>query len=301
MTCSKTWTAVALVLAGTTLGGCDDAPSPNLAPSASALAPTKPATPEAKKLAIDKASSKVEFMMEAPQEKIRGRVSGATEGELQIDPSDLTKTTGLIAVDIGGIELFQAVADDKGKFAEEKKSDLQNEHARTWLEISPDTPEADRKKNARVEFAIRKIDGVSEKDATKLTGAERKVTLKASGDFLLHGRKTQKTIELEATLRYEGDKLVGVGVRSTKPFAIGLEEHDVKPREAFGKLAQKTLQALSPKVAAEAQVSIELSAGKPGSGAAAERATATPVTSAAPAAGSASAAPAAATAAPKKY
>lgn len=240
--------------------GCEDKPAAPLAPTASALAPTKPATAEAKKLSIDKASSKVEFMMDAPQEKIRGRVSGATEGEISVDPSDLTKTTGLLTVDISGIELFQTVADDSGKFGEEKKHDTQNEHARTWLEISNDAPEDVRKKNSRVEFAIRSIDEVSQKDVTKMTGPTRKVTLKAKGDFLLHGRKTEKVADLEATFTYDGDKLASVAVKTAKPFAVGLAEHDVRPREAFGKLAQKTLEILAPKVAQEAMVSIEITA-----------------------------------------
>jgi len=85
----------ALALAAGPLAGCESTPSAPLAPSASALAPTKPAASAAKKFAVDKATSKVEFMMEAPQEKIRGRVPTALEGELQVDLADLTKTTGL--------------------------------------------------------------------------------------------------------------------------------------------------------------------------------------------------------------
>jgi hypothetical protein len=240
--------------------GCEDKPAAPLAPTATALAPTKPATAEAKKLAVQKESSKIEFMMEAPQEKIRGRVSGAMEGELQVDPSDLTKTTGLLAVDISGIEIYQTVADESGKFGEEKKQPLQNEHARTWLEISPDAPEDVRKKNSRVEFAIRSIDDANPKDLTKATGAERKAMIKAKGDFLLHGRKAEKMAELEATFKYEGDKLTGVTVKSIKPFSVGLAEHDVRPREKFGILAQKTLEVLAPKVAKDALVSVEFTA-----------------------------------------
>lgn len=257
-----------LAIAGGSITGCDDKPAAPLAPTASALAPTKPATAEAKKLSIDKASSKIEFMMDAPQEKIRGRVSSAMEGEIQVDPADLSKTTGLLTVDISGLEIFQTVADESGKFGEEKKQPTQNEHARTWLEISNDAPDDVRKKNSRVEFAIRSIEEVSQKDITKMTGPTRKVTIKAKGDFLLHGRKTEKVAELEATFTYEGDKLASVAVKSVKPFGVGLAEHDVKPRESFGKLAQKTLEILAPKVAKEAMVSVEFTtkpveAGKP--------------------------------------
>jgi hypothetical protein len=93
-----------------------------------------------------------------------------------------------------------------------------------------------------------------------MTGATRTVTFKAKGDFLLHGRKAEKTADLEATFTYDGDKIASVAIKSTKPFSIGLAEHDVKPRESFGKLAQKTLELLAPKVAKEALVSIEVTA-----------------------------------------
>lgn len=254
-----------LVLSLPYLVACEGgAPDKGLAPTATALAPSKPAVATARPMAIDKASSKVEFMMEAPVEKIRGRVSGATEGQIQVDPSDISKTTGFLAADISGIELYQQVQDDKTKeFGEEKKSDAQNEHARQWLEIGPDAPADARQKNSRVEFAIRKIEGASQNDVTKMTGPSRKVTFKATGDFLLHGRKTEKTAELEATFNYAGDELSSVSVRSVKPFAVGLAEHDVHPRKGFGVLAEKGLDILAPKVAKEALVSVEVMA-KPG-------------------------------------
>jgi hypothetical protein len=49
-------------------------------------------------------------------------------------------------------------------------------------------------------------------------------------------------------------------VRTLEPLRIGLEEFDVRPREAFGKLAQKTLDALGTKVAKEAPLQVEFSA-----------------------------------------
>src|SRR5262245_21456098 len=102
-----------VIQSGASIPACDgDQPSPTLAPSASSLAPSQPATAAAQRLTIDGPSSKVEFTMEAPKEKIHGRVLGAATGEIQVDPTDVTKTTGLVAVDIGGIELLQDVADE---------------------------------------------------------------------------------------------------------------------------------------------------------------------------------------------
>jgi len=250
-------TACALVLGAT---GCDDKPAAALAPTATALASAAPAAAGTKKLTVDKASSRVELLMEAPIEKIRGRVTGATEGELDVDLSDLGKTTGKLIVDISGIELFQKIANDKGDFGEEKKSDAQNKHARDWLEIGDDAPADMKKANSRVEFLVSKVDNVSERNVLKMTGPERKVTMTTTGELLLHGRKSTKTAELEAVFKFEGDKPVSVTVKTVKPFPAGLEEHDVRPRKGFGVLAEKGFEVLGQKVAKEAQVTLDFTA-----------------------------------------
>jgi hypothetical protein len=256
----------ALILAA---AGCTEtAPTPDktaatttaTAAATAAVAPPRMASPGAVKLSVDTASSKVDFMMEAPQEKIAGHVPGATTGDLQIDVMDLTKSTGAIAVDISGIEIVQTKADKDGKFGAETKSEPQNKHARTWLEISPDTPDKERKENSRVTLTIKSIEVTGEKNLLKIPGAERKVSLKVTGDFTLHGKTVPKVAELDATFKMDGDKPVSVAIKSTKPFAVGLAEHDVKPRDAFGKLASKTLDLLSPKVNKEAQVTLDLTA-----------------------------------------
>jgi len=287
--------AVLALVAALSSTACEDHPATPLAPSASALVAEKKAA-TAQKLSIVPASGKVTFLMDAPEEKIRGVVSGTTTGAIEVDPKDLTKTTGVIVVDIGGLELFQTKPGEEGAPGTEEKVDLQNEHARAWLEIGKDAPESERKKNERVEFAIRKIDKVSDKDVTKMSGAERKVMLTATGDVLLHQRKSTKTVELEATFLFEGDAMKSVRVKTVKPFAVGLAEHDVRPREAFGKLAQKTLDVLSPKVAKEAPIEVELTAvlgDAPAAGTTAAPATDVPASASADAPPADSAAPAA--------
>jgi hypothetical protein len=267
-TIKEPWEVAGRVFALAALGaglfgavGCDDkpeAPATAIAPQSSALSPVKPAAMGAVKLTVAKAPSKIDFTMDAPKEKIHGKAIDSTSGELNVDPNDLTKSTGLITIDISGLEIFQAVADEKdGKFGEEKKSDLQNKHARTWLEISDDAPADKRAENARVQFAIKSIEVAGEKSLAKLTGPERKVLLTAKGDFLLHGHKAEKTAQLEATFKVEGEKIVSVAVKSARPIAVDLAEFDVKPRDAFGRFAAKTLDVLSPKVNKEASVSVD--------------------------------------------
>lgn len=258
------WLSTAAVLLLAASGCAQETKSESATSTAAAVAapPAPPKAPsmDAKKFTIESAGSKVDFLMEAPQEKIAGHVPGTTTGDLQVDFMDLTKSTGSLVVDISGIEIFQTKADKDGKFGAETKVEAQNKHARTWLEISDDAPAAERKQNALVKLTIRSIEAAGEKNLTKLTGAERKVALKVTGDFTLHGKTVQKVADVEATFKMDGDKPVSVAIKTTKPFAVGLADHDVKPRDAFGKLAAKTLEVLSPKVNKEALVSLDFTA-----------------------------------------
>ncbi len=242
--------------------GCNSEPEKPLAEKAEKLeAPVKPKSLDATTFKIDAEGGKLSFEMDAPFEKIRGRVpANAISGEVTVDFMDVTKSTGLVHVDITDLELFQSKAEKEGEYGEETKSDLQNEHARAWLEIGEDAPEEDRKKNALIEFSVQNVLSASEKDISKMEGSERKVTLKVEGEFLLHQRKAKKAAELEVVFHFDGDTPKSIEVKTVKLLAIGLEEYEVQPREAFGKLAAKTLGALSDKVSKEAMVGVEFTA-----------------------------------------
>lgn len=263
----KIRTALPVLVVAFAIVGCDKKSNANLAPSATALsAPTAPAG--ATPLAIDAAGSKVTFLMNAPIEKIFGESADSAKGDVFVNVKDVSKTTALIKVDLDKLVLFQQKREDeKGEFSEKTKSDKQNEHARNWLEIGADAPADVREKNRWAEFKIDKLENASTTDLTTLTGAERKVTATAVGDFRLHGRKAVKSAKIEATFKFEGDKLTAVTVKSIDPVNIGLDEFDVRPREAFGKLAQGTLDTLGSKVAKEAPILIEFTAKSGGAGA----------------------------------
>ncbi|NUO50063.1 MAG: YceI family protein [Polyangiaceae bacterium] len=283
------------------LAGCGDEQK-QLAPEAkqSALASSAPKSAGAKELTVDKGASNVGFAMDAAVEKIRGKVVNGVEGQLFIDPKDLTQTTGNLVVDISGLDIFQRKADDAGNFGPEERVAKQNEHAREWLEIGPSAPEDIRKKNARVEFRIASV-ASTKKDVTKESG-DVSFDVDATGDFLLHGRVSKKTVKLAVVLTMENGAPKSVSIKTKGPFTVGLEEHDVRPRDTFGKLAQKTLSDLGSKVAKEAQVEIDVklvAAGAPQSPPApAETAAPAPSDSAPAADASASAPPAASASAP---
>jgi hypothetical protein len=235
-----------------------------LAPTASALEAAMPQAPSAVPFVVEADSSKFTFLMDSPLEKIDGDAPKSVSGELFIDPSDLGKSTALVKADLKLLTLYQQKrGDDKEAYSERKKSDLQNEHARGWLELEAKDGEvtaAQAEANRFAELKILKLENLSATDVTKLSGPERKVTATVSGDFRLHGRKAAKSAKVELTFKYAGDKLESVEVKTLEPFLIPLEEFEIHPRDAAGKLVKKLSEALASnlkgKVAKEAPVSV---------------------------------------------
>lgn len=253
-------TILALCLFASACG--KDEPAKPLAQKKEELAvPEKSEAPSSQTLVIESSSSEVGFEMEAPMERQFGEIPpSAVTGQLTIDPTDITKSTGLVDVDLDELVIYQEAADDDGEFGERTKSDLQNEHMKDWLEIGPDAPPEDAKKNKLAQFSLEKVTDASASDITQMNGSERKVTFTGEGEFRLHQRVSKKSVPFEATFHYDGDALTSVDVQTTKPLLVDLAEHDVRPRTAFGKLAEKTLDAMAPKVAKEAEVSVAFTA-----------------------------------------
>lgn len=259
-------TMLACALALVSALGCSKQKEPEqkLAPTASALEAAMPKAPSAAAFAVDSGSSSFTFLMDSPLEKIDGDAPKSIQGDLYIDPSDLTKSTALVKADLKLLTLYQQKrGDDKTEYGERKKSDLQNEHARGWLQLDAKegevTPEQ-AEMNRWAELKILKLDNLSASDVTKLTGPERKVTATVSGDFRLHGRKAQKSAKVELNFKYDGDKLTAVEVKTLEPFVIPLEEFEVHPRDAAGKLVKTLTEAISSnlkgKVAKDAPVTV---------------------------------------------
>ncbi len=243
------------------LSACKGDAAPNtLAPTAEQLAVPKSKSAQALSFAVKKEGSKLVFSMDAPIEKITGNLKDATTGEVKLDLTDITKTTALITADLNALVLTQRKKASAGdaEYGEETKQDKQNEHARGWLEIDEQNPSHET--HRRVQLTVTSVT-TQTPDVTKLTGDERKVKATVSGEFLLHGRKAAKTVDVEVTFSFKDGAPTAIRVQSMKPFLVRLEEHDVKPRDAVGKLAATLLSSLSDKVAKDAEVSIDFTAG----------------------------------------
>ncbi len=265
----KTWLSVGVLCAvSASLGACKEKPQVELAPVASAALSAAPAAATATQFAVDSATSKVTFLMDSPLEKIDGDASGGLSGDIFVDPSDVTKSTALVKVDLQKLVLYQQKrADEKGEYGTRAKSDLQNEHARNWLQITPLTGEVTPEQaeaNRWVEFKIEKVDSASVVNVATETGTARSFTATASGEFRLHGRKQAKSAKLEVTVDYAGDKPQSLHVKTVEPLKIGLAEFEVNPRDNAGKFVKSVTEALSSnlkgKVSQEAPLVLDFTA-----------------------------------------
>jgi hypothetical protein len=244
--------------------GCKEKEPENLAPAASALSSAAPTVAEAVPLKADTASSSVKFLMDSPLEKIDGDAPASVSGDLFVVPQDITKSTGLIKVDLKQLTLYQQKDHEgTGKFSERTKSDLQNEHARDWFQLVPHEGQVSAEQaemNRWVEFKLEKVESATPNVAA-MSGAERKVIATASGDFRLHGRKAKKSAKLELTFKYAGDKLESVAVKTVEPVVVSLDEFEVQPRDAAGKFVSSVTDVISGrlkgKIKNEAPVSFE--------------------------------------------
>ena len=206
--------------------------------------------------------------MPAPKERIKAETGGA-KGQVHVDLSDLTKTRGDVFVDLSTLATHTFGNDD---------DKTQTHHAHTWLQIDDTVTDApEREKNRWVHFAIRSIDGVSAPDARSIAPVKeggddvRAVSFVAHGDLELHQHSSgaPKDVPLEVRLHYPAgapadSKPTSLEIKSRTPFVITLAEHDVKPRDSQGIIAQKAFGLLGTKVADVANVSIDLRA-KPAS------------------------------------
>lgn len=232
-----------------------------LAPAASALASAEPENEVSQKFLLSPEKSGITFTMDAELEKISGRAPGSARGELFVDLRNIEKSSGLVKVDLDKLSIYKRRRDDaESEYGEEQKNEKQNRDMRMWFQISEDAPQNEREKFRWVQFKISKLSSASAKDVTALDGATRKVTAKVTGDFLLHGRKTEKTIDAELTFEFVENSPKSLHIESTRPFDVGLEEHDVHPRRAFDQLADATLETLGAKVAKVAKVEVDATA-----------------------------------------
>ena len=257
-----------VILAGLLFAaGCKDKDAgAALAPSASSLAASTPAptTNTILKLVIDP-KSKASIDMPAPKEHIKADTDAAA-GTLDVDVMNLANSRGEVKMDLSTLttKTFGDADEDK----------TQTGHARCWLEVADcedgKIDEPVKQANKYAVYAIRSISAPSATDLTKVTPTKdgdddvRDVKLSTHGEVLIHGHKVERDADLDVSFHYApgaaADKPKFVTVKSVKPFRIVLAEHDVKPRDNFGKIAKASFHLLGTKVADTADISLDIRA-----------------------------------------
>ncbi len=259
----------AVALLALALAACSKKEPPvELAPVSSASLETpKAMTTGAVSVSVDAPSSSVKFLMDSPLEKIDGDAPGSASGDLALDLGDLSKSSGLIRIDLDKLSLYQQKRPDgAGDYQARTKNPLQNQHARDWLQLVPHegevTPEQ-AAQNRIAEFRIEKVEP-SEKNVAALSGADRKVTATVAGTLRLHGRQAPKSAKVELTFHFAGDHFDAVSVKTLEPFSVDLEQFEIHPRDGAGKLVKSITESIAStlkgKVKGDAPVLIELTA-----------------------------------------
>src|SRR4051794_485916 len=89
--------------------GCSkkEPPTDLAAVSSASLEAPKAATAGAVTVSVDTPTSSVKFLMDSPLEKIDGDAPGSASGELAIDLGDLSKSSGLVRIDLDKLSLYQ--------------------------------------------------------------------------------------------------------------------------------------------------------------------------------------------------
>ena len=255
---------IALAVALGTVG-CDDKKPTALAPAASSLAPSTVApTAMTMKFAIDPKSS-TSIDMPAPKEHIKAGTEAAT-GTLDVDFMNLANTRGEVKADLTTLSTKT--------FGDADKDKTQTGHARTWLEVADGEegklPDEVKAANRYAVYAIRSVDNLSATDLTKVPVTKdgdddvRTVSATTHGEFLVHGHKVDRDADVDVAFHYApgaaADKPKFLTIKSKKPFRATLADHDVKPRDGFGKIAKGAFNLIGTKVAEVADISLDIRA-----------------------------------------
>jgi hypothetical protein len=239
----------------------DDPPStPTLAASAVVAAAVE-AGPTSMKYAIDPTGT-TSIDMPAPSEHIKATTS-ATSGEIIVDPAKLEGTRGQVKADLSTLTT--------STFGVESKDKSQTEHAHNWLEAGDLVPASVKAENRWAIFTIESIEGPAATDLSAVPAVHgasddtRTVSVTAKGQFFVHGHQVPKSAELDVVFHYatgesSAKKATMVEIKTKTPLHVALADHDVKPRDAVGKLAQKSFDLLGTKVAETADVTFDLTA-----------------------------------------
>jgi hypothetical protein len=172
-------------------------------------------------------------------------------GQLEVDLLDLEKSRGRLEIDLLAIRM------------QGEASEGHDAEALAWLDLAP---QREAKRWAVFTIGEVKAPGPTAAHAGKRQkraegeGEDRSVLLGASGELELGGFRMARSIRLRATFAYPAPAVPGavpssIRLELTRPLAVALADHDIKPRDASGILVAHKLKWLGTRVGREARVS----------------------------------------------
>jgi polyisoprenoid-binding protein YceI len=216
-------------------------------PAASAAPKEAPPAAGAKRYAV--LMGKGTFLIDAPLEKIKG-MTDEVRGHLDVNPTDLGKSTGEIMVRLSTLKT--------STFDSADKNVAQTEHARNWMEVGNESPAASRMKYEWATFTVSSVDATPHAlGEAKEEGGVRVVKATVGGTLNLHGIPSKKTVPM--TLRFKGpaDAPTEVELQTDGAMPVSMKEHDVKPRDTLGGLLNGALDRIGKKIDDKVQVSFQ--------------------------------------------
>lgn len=258
-------TTISSVLLLTLALGCEDKPKEQPSAPMAAAEPAAKAAANASTTATTKAieqspplpgttrfalfMGRGSFLIDAPLEKIKGR-SDEAAGHLDVDTKDVGKSRGVIMVRLSTLKT--------NTFGEMDKDAAQTEHARNWMEVGNDSAADARLKFEWAKFTISSVEATPAALAdAKDESGNRTVKAIVTGDLVVHGITSRKTIPVTVTFKGSADAPTDLAIKTDETMPVSLKEHEVKPRDKVGSFLNGALERIGKKIDDKVQVSFE--------------------------------------------
>ncbi len=270
---------MAAMLAGIACSRTDDPSEPRGAAAHSAPWPARPvssALPREEDVALYELTSKSEVTFEIPGRRrmVSGRVR-VLEGKLTVDLANLQRTRGFFAFDVASIVL--APLTDAGS------SRYDSALAHNWLDVGASRPEPERERLRWARFEITEVTDLSAPSASlgkelTPTGSalssgtvaegsvptkQRSVLARVVGFLNLHARQVAAASSVQTVFSFRNAEDTAaapdtIEIRSTRPFLVSLDAHDIEPRDSLGRSRSPHDDPLAGELGNLAQVSFLL-------------------------------------------
>jgi hypothetical protein len=242
----------------------DEKPSLPLLEPPAPRAFVPPNGPSVRAFSVER-SSRTSVVMAAPRETFRA-VTSIVEGSVYLDGANLAGSRATFEVDLASLT--------SESFPEPAKNKAQTRHAQDWLEVIPsesnslDALAIHARRYAT--FTVRAIPHVSASTLAEAVfepsgdARVRVIRLVAKGELSIHGCKVERDANVEVRAHYEDkaplDQPSWLEIRTVEPVRVVLAEHEIKPRDAFGKLVKSAGHLWGTRVAEEAEIHLALRA-----------------------------------------